>query len=58
MNHTKSGSKITELIIETFRFNGALIEAGYKLICDLGLTSARWQILGSLKDGPRSEDYI
>ncbi len=52
MNHTKSGSKFTELILETFRLNGALIDAGDKLIRDLGLTSARWQVLGGLMDGP------
>lgn len=52
MTHTKSGSIFTELILETFRLNGTLIEAGDKLISDLGLTSARWQVLGSLVDGP------
>ena len=52
MTHTKSGSIFTEMILETFRLNGALIETGDKLINDLGLTSARWQILGSLVDGP------
>jgi DNA-binding MarR family transcriptional regulator len=52
MNHTKTGSKFTELILEAFRLNGALIEAGDKLISDLGLTSARRQVLGSLMDGP------
>jgi DNA-binding MarR family transcriptional regulator len=52
MTHTKSGRIFTELILETFRLNGALIEAGDKLISDLGLTSARWQVLGSLMDEP------
>lgn len=52
MSHTESGSIFTELILETFRLNGSLIEAGDKLISDLGLTSARWQVLGSLVDGP------
>lgn len=52
MSHTKAGSKFTELILETFRLNGVLIEAGDDLIGDLGLSSARWQILGSLVDGP------
>ena len=52
MAHTKSGSIFTELILETFRLNGTLIEAGDKLISDLDLTSARWQVLGSLVDGP------
>ena len=52
MTHTKSGSIFTKLILETFRLNGSLIEAGDKLISDLDLTSARWQVLGSLVDGP------
>jgi DNA-binding MarR family transcriptional regulator len=52
MTHTEHGSIFTELILETFRLNGTLIEAGDKLISDLGLTSARWQVLGSLVDGP------
>ena len=52
MAHTKTGRLFTELILEVFRFNGILIEAGDKLIKDLGLTSARWQVLGSLVDGP------
>ena len=52
MTHTKSGRNFTELILETFRLNGDLIEAGDKLISDLGLTSARWQVLGGLMDGP------
>lgn len=52
MTHTKSGSSFSELALETFRLNGALLEAGDKLIGDLGLSSARWQVLGSLIDGP------
>lgn len=52
MSHTQTGSIFTELILETFRLNGVLIEAGDKLIADLGLTSSRWQVLGSLVDGP------
>lgn len=52
MAHTQTGKLFTELILEVFRFNGVLIEAGDKLINDLGLTSARWQVLGSLVDGP------
>jgi len=54
MTHTKIGSKFTDLILEIFRFNGLLIEAGDKLIGDLGLSSARWQILGSLVNEPLS----
>ena len=52
MEHTPSGANFTKLILETFRLNGALIAAGDQLVGDLGLTSARWQVLGSLRDCP------
>jgi DNA-binding MarR family transcriptional regulator len=43
---------VTELILETFRLNGALIAAGDRLVADIGLTSARWQVLGGLALSP------
>jgi DNA-binding MarR family transcriptional regulator len=46
--HTPIGHKLTTLIIETFRLNGALISSGDELVRDIGLTSARWQILGAI----------
>lgn len=52
MSYTKNESTFTEVVLETFRLNGALLEAGNELIRDLGLTSARWQVLGSPVDGP------
>ena len=52
MNHTPSAAKFTDLVLETFRLNGALIAAGDQLVGDLGLTSARWQVLGTLPHGP------
>lgn len=39
---------VTELILETFRLNGRLLEAGDRLVRHLGLTSARWQVLGAI----------
>ncbi len=53
MAHTPAGAKMTELIIETFRLNGALISAGDQLVGDLDLTSARWQVLGALSERAR-----
>jgi DNA-binding MarR family transcriptional regulator len=50
--HTTSGKKLTELIDETFRLNGAILKAGDHLTNDIGLTSSRWQVLASLKNGP------
>jgi DNA-binding MarR family transcriptional regulator len=43
---------ITELILETFRLNGCLLEAGDELVRHLGLTSARWQVLGAVEASP------
>ncbi len=38
----------TGLVIEVFRMNGDLLAAGDALVGDLGLTSARWQVLGAI----------
>jgi DNA-binding MarR family transcriptional regulator len=43
---------ITELVLETFRLNGRLLAAGDALVADLGLTSARWQVLGAVALSP------
>ena len=43
---------VTELILETFRLNGRLLAAGDALVRDLGLTSARWQVLGAAAMSP------
>lgn len=40
---------ITELVIETFRLNGDLLASGDRLVADVGLTSARWQVLGAVE---------
>lgn len=40
------GELFTELIIEIFRLNGLILEAGDRLAQPVGLTSARWQVLG------------
>lgn len=50
MKHTHEGSLLTDIILETFKLNGLLISEGDKLIKDLGLTSARWKILGALSN--------
>jgi len=41
---------VTELILRIFRVNGALLAAGDRLVGELGLTSARWQLLGGIAD--------
>lgn len=42
------GEALTSLIIGVFRLNGRLIAEGDHLVASLGLTSARWQVLGAL----------
>lgn len=45
---TPKGELLTELILETFRLNGAMIDAGNQLTKPFGLTSARWQVMGAI----------
>lgn len=44
---------LTRLILGVFRLNGRLVSAGDRLVGVVGLTSARWQVLGALvlRDG-------
>ncbi len=43
---------LTGLVIEVFRLNGDVLAAGDVLVDDLGLTSARWQVLGAIALSP------
>ncbi len=49
---------LTELILEIFRVNGLLLAAGDRLSKPLRLTSARWQIMGALRDGPMTASQV
>lgn len=40
----------SRLVLEVFRLNGALIAAGDALVAPLGLSSARWQVLGAITE--------
>lgn len=51
MKHTPKGNLLTDIILETFKLNGLLVSGGDQLIKDLGLTSARWKVLGALSSG-------
>jgi DNA-binding MarR family transcriptional regulator len=46
---TQQGEALTELILEVFRLNGAMLDAGNQLTKPLGLTSARWQVMGAIE---------
>ena len=43
---------LTDLVLNVFRLNGALLAAGDALVAELGLTSARWQVLGAIALSP------
>ncbi len=49
MQRSSEGEALTELILEIFRLNGQFLEAGDRLTAPLGLTSARWQVLGAVE---------
>lgn len=55
MKHTSKSSLLTDIILETFKLNGLLVSEGDQLVKELGLTSARWKILGALSENPGSK---
>jgi DNA-binding MarR family transcriptional regulator len=50
--HTPQGAALTALVLEIFRLNGALLAQGDRLVGDIGLTSARWQVMGAAALSP------
>lgn len=52
---TANGEALTELIVEVFRLNGRLLVEGDRLVAHLGMTSARWQVLGAIAYSPTPE---
>jgi DNA-binding MarR family transcriptional regulator len=54
MKRTSAGEAFTELILEVFRLNGRLLNAGDALTRPMHQTSARWQVLGALDEGART----
>ncbi len=45
---TPAGEALTNLMLDLFRLNSLILTAGDRLVAPLGLTSARWQILGAV----------
>jgi DNA-binding MarR family transcriptional regulator len=50
IKRTRGGDALTSLVLDVFRLNNLLLTAGDRLVARLGLTSARWQILGAIVD--------
>jgi DNA-binding MarR family transcriptional regulator len=57
-NHTPHGDAFTDLVIEIFRANGLILETGDQLTHPVGLSSARWQVLGVVEHGPISVAHV
>ena len=58
MNKTKrtpAGDALTGLILDLFRLNSLVLTAGDRLVAQLRLTSARWQILGAIVAAERAQ---
>lgn len=54
-NRTTAGAALTELILDLFRLNNQMLTAGDRLVANLGLTSARWQVLGTVVASERAQ---
>jgi DNA-binding MarR family transcriptional regulator len=48
----------SELALEVFRLNRLLLDAGDELTAPVGLSSARWQVLGVVEHGPIPAAHI
>jgi DNA-binding MarR family transcriptional regulator len=52
---TPAGEALSALVLDLFRFNSLLLTAGDRLVAPLGLTSARWQVLGAIVAAERPQ---
>jgi DNA-binding MarR family transcriptional regulator len=52
---TSAGDALSSLILDLFRLNSLIATAGDRLVARLGLTSARWQILGAIAAAERPQ---
>ncbi len=52
---TPAGAALTGVILDLFRLTTRMLTAGDKLVADLGLTSARWEVLGAIVEADRPQ---
>lgn len=48
LKRTPSGAALSDALFELLRLNSRILMAGDRLVASLGLTSARWQVLGTM----------
>src|SRR3984893_12124164 len=52
---TRAAEALTDLVLDVFRLNGLLLTVGDRIVARLGLTSARWQVLGAIAYAERGQ---
>ncbi len=55
MKRTPAGEALTNIVLDLFRLNSLMLTAGDRLVAGLGLTSARWHILGAIVAAERPQ---
>src|ERR1700730_18478128 len=55
IKRTPAGDALTDLIRDLFRLHSRILASGDGLVAELGLTSARWQILGAILTAERPQ---
>lgn len=60
MQHSRKSRIFTEIVLEVFKLDGLLVSEGDELTRELGITSARWKVLGALaySDSPMTVPQI
>jgi DNA-binding MarR family transcriptional regulator len=54
-SRTPAGEALSALVLDLFRLDTLLLTAGDRLVAPLGLTSARWQVLGAIVAAERPQ---
>ena len=52
--HSAEGKVLTDLIVEIFRVNGALVSRGDSILGAAGQSSARWQVMAAVDTGEKT----
>lgn len=55
LERTPAGEALSELILDLFVLNNRLLAAGDRLVAGLGLTSARWKLMGTMAAAERPQ---
>ena len=52
---TPPGQALSDLMLDFLRLNSLILTAGDRLVAELGLTSARWEVLGAVVAAERAQ---